>query len=169
MTDAFYLSDISNHIASMSAEMFEIANLKYDIIKFAKLCLTDSSIAKPFYSGIRDVSWCSVYSVLSEIEWTLGDKLQKSNDGYCCNPPDVYWAGYLYGYWSRMYKDSPEDIWKYAPMERLLCVAPAYHTLDINLAIRILKEDYFMIKRKNKELRKERQEVMPSVFTQKRF
>lgn len=164
----YYILDITNYIATMSAEVFEKANLKYDIVKFAKLCLTDGRVSKFFYSGIRDISWCCANRVLSEIEWTLGDKLQKSNDGYCCNPPDVYWAGYLYGYWSRMYKDSPEDIWKYAPMERLLCVAPAYHTLDINLAIRILKEDYFMIKRKNKELRKERQEVTTSVFTQKR-
>lgn len=134
------------YIARMSARMLVLADKKYDIVEFMRLCLTDTIVSKQFFSGKIDRAWYWYESALEEIEMYLSGRIPSKKCIY--DEDSVYWAGFLYGYWSRILNDSPEDILKYAPTDKMIARAPYYHTLDILCAIEEIKDDYLIESKK---------------------
>ena len=47
----------------------------------------------------------------------------------------LYWAGYLYRYWHYYKNISSKEIYAIADIDYLNLVYPAYHTLDVEMAI----------------------------------
>ena len=66
---------------------------------------------------------------------------QKQATGTVFDSETLYWAGYLYRYWHFYTGESSKEIYRQADAETINTMYYGYHTLDIKMAIDLLKEN----------------------------
>lgn len=115
----------------MSSLLFLEANKKgYDSVKFVDKLMT-SELGKYLYSNEAFQMWLGHGYVLETAEWELGpfEKGKVLSDDF------MEWAGYLYRYWSVIYNDNGNEIYRKAPITLLLEGYVGWHCMDFRAVI----------------------------------
>lgn len=119
----------------------------YSSEAFIKAFMT-SDVAADMDTEFHHVQWAGKAYILSRMEDELADQLTKDNEIY--DKETLYWAGYLYRYWSFYTGESSREIYKQAPAKTMNVVYLMYHTMSPEMAIDRLKESYEAIDKAKK-------------------
>lgn len=119
----------------------------YSSEAFIKAFMT-SDVAADMDTEFHHVQWAGKAYILSRMEEELADQLTKDNEIY--DKETLYWAGYLYRYWSFYTGESSREIYKQASAKTMNVVYLMYHTMSPEMAIDRLKESYEAIDKAKK-------------------
>lgn len=119
---------INHALARELGEMFErtVAE-EYDSKVFVEAYMK-SSTAEHFDRPWDMVQGLGSAYLLETFEDEAGDALTKSGD--VCDPDFLYWLGYQYAWWQRVFEDSSARILQMAPFDDMLFGYPALHCMD---------------------------------------
>ena len=126
-----------NHALSKElAEMFwRSAEEGYDSKSFVDTYMR-SSTAEHFDRPWDMVQGLGSAYLLETFEDEAGDTLTKT--GKTADPDFMYWLGYEYAWWQRIFEDSSRRIVRMAPFDEMRLGYPALHSLDPTMVA-----DYF--------------------------
>ena len=135
-------------LCDTQGQLFELAAERgYSSEAFIKAFMT-SQVAADMDKDFHHVQWAGKAYILSRMEDELADQLTK--DGEIYDRETLYWAGYIYRYWSFYTKESSKEIYKQAPAKTMNIVYLMYHTMSPEMAIDRLKESYKAIDKAKK-------------------
>ena len=130
---------LTRSLSQMQGALFEMSGREgYDSETFIRVFM---------HSGIAE----GLDSVFDYSQWAgkeyLMERMQKeypegfSEQGTVFDSETLYWAGYLYRYWHFYTGESSKEIYRQADAETINTMYYGYHTLDIKMAIDLLKEN----------------------------
>ena len=132
-------------LCDTQGQLFELAAERgYSSEAFIKAFMT-SQVSADMDKEFHHVQWAGKAYILSRMEDELKDQLTK--DGEIYDKETLYWAGYIYRYWSFYTGESSREIYKQAPAKTMKVVYLMYHTMSPEMAIDRLKESYSEEKR----------------------
>ena len=127
-------------LCDTQGQLFELAaEHGYSSEAFIKAFMT-SQVSADMDKEFHHVQWAGKAYILSRMEDELADQLTR--DGEIYDKETLYWAGYIYRYWSFYTGESSRDICKQAPAKTMKVVYLMYHTMSPEMAIDRLKEVY---------------------------
>ena len=127
-------------LCDTQGQLFELAAERgYSSEAFIKAFMT-SQVSADMDKEFHHVQWAGKAYILSRMEDELADQLTK--DGEIYDKETLYWAGYIYRYWSFYTGESSREIYKQAPAKTMKVVYLMYHTMSPEMAIDRLKEAY---------------------------
>ena len=127
-------------LCDTQGQLFELAAERgYSSEAFIKAFMT-SQVSADMDKEFHHVQWAGKAYILSRMEDELADQLTK--DGEIFDKETLYWAGYIYRYWSFYTGESSREIYKQAPAKTMKVVYLMYHTMSPEMAIDRLKEAY---------------------------
>jgi hypothetical protein len=137
---------LCDSLSCMQAELFKMSvKLKINSDSFIKSFM-NSDIARHLDSSFDHLQWAGKEYIMESILDELHEKLTFNHDTYDLDTME--WIGYVYRYWHFYTGESSKQIYRQAPSRIMQRVYPAYHTMDVTLAIDRLKEDYMEQKEK---------------------
>ena len=127
----------NDYLCKASGNLF-VATVKsgLDSVGFAEK-LFHSEVASVFYNNWTSSNWLGEKYVLEVLDHEL-----HFEKGITLHEDFMYWAGYLYRAWSLAYDETPEEIYRQAPMEVLQQMFLGLHVMSYQMAIEDLKEMY---------------------------
>ena len=135
-------------LCDTQGQLFELAAERgYSSEAFIKAFMT-SQVSADMDKEFHHVQWAGKAYILSRMEDELADQLTKDSEIY--DKETLYWAGYIYRYWSFYTGESSREIYKQAPAKTMKVVYLMYHTMSPEMAIDRLKESYE--EKKNEDL-----------------
>ena len=133
-------------LCDTQGQLFELAAERgYGSEAFIKAFMT-SQVSADMDKEFHHVQWAGKAYILSRMEDELEDMITK--DGEIYDKETLYWAGYIYRYWSFYTGESSREIYKQAPAKTMNVVYLMYHTMSPEMAIDRLKESYFHSKKR---------------------
>lgn len=127
-------------LCDTQGQLFELAAERgYSSEAFIKAFMT-SQVSADMDKEFHHVQWAGKAYILSRMEDELADVLTK--DGEIYDKETLYWAGYIYRYWSFYTGENSREIYKQAPAKTMKVVYLMYHTMSPEMAIDRLKETY---------------------------
>ena len=127
-------------LCDTQGQLFELAAERgYSSEAFIKAFMT-SQVSADMDKEFHHVQWAGKAYILSRMEDELAEGLTK--DGEIYDKETLYWAGYIYRYWSFYTGESSREIYKQAPAKTMKVVYLMYHTMSPEMAIDRLKEAY---------------------------
>lgn len=126
------LGRLNRQLCDIQGRLFELAQKQgYDCPAFIKTFM-NSKTAASLDDTYDRLQWAGEEYILEELYDEAGT-LQKSETQYSlCS---MFWIGYTYRYWHYYKNESSSDIYKKADAVTMNEVYPAFHTLDIEMAI----------------------------------
>ena len=127
-------------LCDTQGQLFALAAERgYSSEAFIKAFMT-SQVSADMDKEFHHMQWAGKAYILSRMEDELGGMLTK--DGEIYDKETLYWAGYVYRYWSFYTGESSREIYKQAPAKTMNVVYLMYHTMSPEMAIDRLKEAY---------------------------
>ena len=127
-------------LCDTQGQLFELAAARgYSSEAFIKSFMT-SQVSADMDKEFHHVQWAGKAYILSRMEEELAEGLTK--DGEIYDKETLYWAGYIYRYWSFYTGESSREIYKQAPAKTMNAVYLMHHTMSPEMAIDRLKEAY---------------------------
>lgn len=109
-----------------------------DSKKFVEAVMTEESMSD-LVNVDEDQRWCDEYMLLNRLE----DKREKPFEKGDTTDQYVMWfLGYLYKYWMRLYNLDAKTVYKILPFDRYLVMYNYYHTQDWDKVIYDATESY---------------------------
>ena len=132
------MNELKLKLCDIQGRLFELSGKKgYDSATFIKAFMT-SQVSADMDKEFHHVQWAGKAYILSRMEDELAEGLTK--DGEIYDKETLYWAGYIYRYWSFYTGESSREIYKQAPAKTMKVVYLMYHTMSPEMAIDRLKE-----------------------------
>lgn len=124
----------------MQGNLFVLAGKGgYDSQSFIRTFMR-SPLAKKLDSEYDFLQWAGKEYIFECLEEDYSDDLHKGGEVY--DTETLYWTGYVYRYWHFYTGESSREIYRQADAGTMYAVFPAYHCLDVEMAIDRLKETY---------------------------
>ena len=135
MTDKLLIRSLSQ----MQGALFEMSGREgYDSETFIRVFM-HSGIAEGLDSDFDYSQWAGKEYLMERMQ--KEDPEGFSEQGTVFDSETLYWAGYLYRYWHFSTGESSKEIYRQADAETINTMYYGYHTLDIKMAIDLLKEN----------------------------
>lgn len=136
--DAMYMSMV---LADALVKVQNKYNL--DVQDFLTTCFSTKRIAEDYFSYNVEQHWWFDEHAIEDILYMYKIHGLSPKSVSVRYPEDaLYWIGYLLGHWfSKFSSQTPDVILPYLDIERLVVMYPAYHTLDIEEAVRCIRGD----------------------------
>lgn len=127
-------------LCDTQGQLFELSGERgYSSEAFIKAFMT-SQVSADMDKDFHHLQWAGKAYILSRMEEELADRL--TTDGEIYDKETLYWAGYIYRYWSISNGESSKEIYKQAPAKTMNIVYLMYHTMSPEMAIERLKDSY---------------------------
>ncbi len=124
-------------LADMQGKLFELsADDGYDSECFIKLFMT-SSIAAKLDSEFDFLQWAGKEYIFEKMKAEFGDSLIKNKSVF--DKETLFWIGYVYRLWHFYTNESSKTIFKKASAKKMNVSYLNYHTMDVELAIELLR------------------------------
>ena len=124
-------------LCDIQGRFFELALKKrYDCKNFVEKFM-NSRVAAALDDVYDRMQWAGEEYLLEELDDEVGG-LAKAGVAY--NNEIMYWTGYTYRYWHYYTGENSKEIYAIADFDKMSMVYPAYHTLDVTMAVDRLKE-----------------------------
>ena len=135
MTDKLLIRSLSQ----MQGALFEMSGKEgYDSETFIRVFM-HSGIAEGLDSDFDYSQWAGKEYLMERMQKEYPEGF--SEQGTVFDSETLYWAGYLYRYWHFYTGESSKEIYRQADAETINTMYYVYHTLDIKMAIDLLKEN----------------------------
>ena len=135
MTDQLLIRSLSQ----MQGALFEMSGREgYDSETFIRVFM-HSGIAEGLDSDFDYSQWAGKEYLMERMQKEYPEGF--SEQGTVFDSETLYWAGYLYRYWHFYTGESSKEIYRQADAEIINTMYYGYHTLDIKMAIDLLKEN----------------------------
>ena len=135
MTDKLLIRSLSQ----MQGALFEMSGREgYDSETFIRVFM-HSGIAEGLDSDFDYSQWAGKEYLMERMQKEYPEGF--SEQGTVFDSETLYWAGYLYRYWHFYTGESSKEIYRQADAETINTMYYGYHTLDIEMAIDLLKEN----------------------------
>ena len=135
MTDKLLIRSLSQ----MQGALFEMSGREgYDSETFIRVFM-HSGIAEGLDSDFDYSQWAGKEYLMERMQKEYPEGF--SEQGTVFDRETLYWAGYLYRYWHFYTGESSKEIYRQADAETINTMYYGYHTLDIKMAIVLLKEN----------------------------
>ena len=135
MTDKLLIRSLSQ----MQGALFEMSGREgYDSETFIRVFM-HSGIAEGLDSDFDYSQWAGKEYLMERMQKEYPEGF--SEKGTVFDSETLYWAGYLYRYWHFYTGESSKEIYRQADAETINTMYYGYHTLDIKMAIDLLKEN----------------------------
>ena len=124
-------------VCEVQGRLFELAQTSgCDGLAFIELFM-NSRVAADLDLIFNRNQWMGEEYLLEELQDETGGLPKGEKD---CSPEMLYWCGYIYRYWHYYTGETSRDIYRIADAHTMSMCWPAYHTLDVEMAIDRLKE-----------------------------
>ena len=130
---------LTRSLSQMQGALFEMSGREgYDSETFIRVFM-HSRIAEGLDSDFDYSQWAGKEYLMERMQKEYPEGF--SEQGTVFDSETLYWAGYLYRYWHFYTGESSKEIYRQADAETINTMYYGYHTLDINMAIDLLKEN----------------------------
>ena len=135
MTDKLLIRSLSQ----MQGALFEMSGREgYDSETFIRVFM-HSGIAEGLDSDFDYSQWAGKEYLMERMQKEYPEGF--SEQGTVFDSETLYWAGYLYRYWHFYTGESSKEIYRQADAETINTMYYGDHTVDIKMAIDLLKEN----------------------------
>jgi hypothetical protein len=126
-------------LADMQGKLFELSGKKgYSSETFIRIFM-NSQIAVGLDDEFDFMQWAGKEYIMEKLEDENAAELKTSGEIY--DRETLYWAGYLYRRWHFYTGETSRRIYRQADAKTVNSVYPAYHCLDVEMAVDRLKDD----------------------------
>ena len=130
---------LTRSLSQMQGALFEMSGREgYDSETFIRVFM-HSGIAEGLDSDFDYSQWAGKEYLMERMQKEYPEGF--SEQGTVFDSETLYWAGYLYRYWHFDTGESSKEIYRQADAETINTMYYGYHTLDIKMAIDLLKEN----------------------------
>ncbi len=126
-----------SYLCQASGDLFvKTVEMGLDSVKFVEK-LFHAEVASVFYNNWTSSNWLGASYVLEVMDHEL-----HFERGITLDKEFMYWAGCIYRAWSLVYEDTPEEIYRQAPIEVLQQMFLGLHVMTYEMAVEDLRNMY---------------------------
>ena len=130
---------LTRSLSQMQGALFEMSGREgYDSETFIRVFMR-SGIAEGLDSDFDYSQWAGKEYLMERMQKEYPEGF--SEQGTVFDSETLYWAGYLYRSWHFYTGECSKEIYRQADAETINTMYYGYHTLDIKMAIDLLKEN----------------------------